>query len=608
MCGIVGYIGLSDAQPILLSGLEKLEYRGYDSAGIAVHNGKKIDIVKSKGRLYELKKKLSSNNLKGNLGIGHTRWATHGIPSDVNSHPHTSNNCKIAVVHNGIIENYLELKKNLSQSIFSSDTDTEVIAHLINKYYVPGKIENLIDAILKVLTKINGSYALAIICEDFPDKLIGVRKDNPLVIGLGENENFIASDITAIVNYTRDVYFLDDEQIALLDSKNVTVFDKNKNVVKKDVFKVDWNVESTQKGGYDFYMLKEIFEQPKIINDFISLNLSDNNFLDKINLSNKQIKKFNRIYIVGCGTAYHAGLIGARLMERLPNVFVRAHMASEFRYSNQIIDEKTLLIAISQSGETADTLAALRIAKKNNARVLSIVNVVGSSIARESDNVIYIAAGPEIAVASTKAFSAQLMAFYVLVCNLYRSLEIISEQQFLQMQEKLRELPSLVNQILSCENEIKDKAQKYLSCKNVFYIGRSLDYFIALEGSLKLKEIAYLYSQAYAAGELKHGPIALIDDTILVIGILTQENIIEKTLSNLKECKSRSGKIFTVTSQIDNKVKNISDDVFVIPKTHEIFEPLLANIVLQLFAYYIANGLGYDIDKPRNLAKSVTVE
>ena len=608
MCGIVGYVGKKPVVDILLDGLEQLEYRGYDSAGIAVHNGKKIDIVKSKGRLYELKKKLSSNNLKGNLGIGHTRWATHGIPSDVNSHPHTSNNCKIAVVHNGIIENYLELKKNLSQSIFSSDTDTEVIAHLINKYYVPGKIENLIDAILKVLTKINGSYALAIICEDFPDKLIGVRKDNPLVIGLGENENFIASDITAIVNYTRDVYFLDDEQIALLDSKNVTVFDKNKNVVKKDVFKVDWNVESTQKGGYDFYMLKEIFEQPKIINDFISLNLSDNNFLDKINLSNKQIKKFNRIYIVGCGTAYHAGLIGARLMERLPNVFVRAHMASEFRYSNQIIDEKTLLIAISQSGETADTLAALRIAKKNNARVLSIVNVVGSSIARESDNVIYIAAGPEIAVASTKAFSAQLMAFYVLVCNLYRSLEIISEQQFLQMQEKLRELPSLVNQILSCENEIKDKAQKYLSCKNVFYIGRSLDYFIALEGSLKLKEIAYLYSQAYAAGELKHGPIALIDDTILVIGILTQENIIEKTLSNLKECKSRSGKIFTVTSQIDNKVKNISDDVFVIPKTHEIFEPLLANIVLQLFAYYIANGLGYDIDKPRNLAKSVTVE
>lgn len=608
MCGIVGYVGLSDAQPILLSGLEKLEYRGYDSAGIAVHNGKKIDIVKSKGRLCELKKKLSSNNLKGNLGIGHTRWATHGIPSDVNSHPHTSNNCKIAVVHNGIIENYFELKKNLSQSIFSSDTDTEVIAHLINKYYVPGKIENLIDAILKVLTKINGSYALAIICEDFPDKLIGVRKDNPLVIGLGENENFIASDITAIVNYTRDVYFLDDEQIALLDSKNVTVFDKNKNVVKKDVFKVDWNVESAQKDGYDFYMLKEIFEQPKIINDFISLNLSDNNFLDKINLSNEQIKKFNRIYIVGCGTAYHAGLIGARLMERLPNVFVRTHMASEFRYSNQIIDEKTLLIAISQSGETADTLAALRIAKKNNARVLSIVNVVGSSIARESDNVIYIAAGPEIAVASTKAFSAQLMAFYVLVCNLYRSLEIISEQQFLQMQEKLRELPSLVNQILSCENEIKNKAQKYLSCKNVFYIGRSLDYFIALEGSLKLKEIAYLYSQAYAAGELKHGPIALIDDTILVIGILTQENIIEKTLSNLKECKSRSGKIFTVTSQIDNKVKNISDDVFVIPKTHEIFEPLLANIVLQLFAYYIASGLGYDIDKPRNLAKSVTVE
>lgn len=608
MCGIVGYIGLSDAQPILLSGLEKLEYRGYDSAGIAVHNGKKIDIVKSKGRLCELKKKLSSNNLKGNLGIGHTRWATHGIPSDVNSHPHTSNNCKIAVVHNGIIENYLELKKNLSQSIFSSDTDTEVIAHLINKYYVPGKIENLIDAILKVLTKINGSYALAIICEDFPDKLIGVRKDNPLVIGLGENENFIASDITAIVNYTRDVYFLDDEQIALLDSKNVTVFDKNKNVVKKDVFKVDWNVESAQKGGYDFYMLKEIFEQPKIINDFISLNLSDNNFLNKINLNNEQIKKFNRIYIVGCGTAYHAGLIGARLMERLPNVFVRTHMASEFRYSNQIIDEKTLLIAISQSGETADTLAALRIAKKNNARVLSIVNVVGSSIARESDNVIYIAAGPEIAVASTKAFSAQLMAFYVLVCNLYRSLEIISEQQFLQMQEKLRELPSLVNQILSCENEIKNKVQKYLSCKNVFYIGRSLDYFIALEGSLKLKEIAYLYSQAYAAGELKHGPIALIDDTILVIGILTQENIIEKTLSNLKECKSRSGKIFTVTSQIDNKVKNISDDVFVIPKTHEIFEPLLANIVLQLFAYYIASGLGYDIDKPRNLAKSVTVE
>ncbi len=608
MCGIVGYVGLSDAQPILLAGLSKLEYRGYDSAGIAVHSGKKIDIVKSKGRLVELEKKLETNNLVGKLGIGHTRWATHGIPSDINSHPHASNDCKIAVVHNGIIENYLQIKNELTQSKFSSDTDTEVVAHLINNYYTQGTMENLIDAIIMAIKKMRGSYALAIICEDYPDKLIAVRKDNPLIIGLGEGENFVASDISAIINHTRQVYFLDDEQIAIIDKDNVKVMDKNKNAVEPKIFSVNWDVDSAEKGGYDFFMLKEIFEQPKIINDFLSMNLSGDDFLAKINLDNGRVKNFNRIYIVGCGTAYHAGLIGARLLEKLPNVFISVQMASEFRYSNQIIDEKTLMIVISQSGETADTLAALRMAKKNGASILAIVNVVGSSIDRESDNVIYIAAGPEISVASTKAFSAQLMAFYLLSLSLYRDLKIMSDDEFDKAKENLYELPALVNQILAREGDVKNVVQKYLSCKNVFYIGRGLDYFIALEGSLKLKEIAYLYSQAYAAGELKHGPIALIDDTILVIGIATQQNVLEKTLSNLKECKARSGKIITIANEMNEGIENISDDVFIIPKTNEIFEPLLANIVLQLFAYYVASGLGYDIDKPRNLAKSVTVE
>ena len=606
MCGIVGYVGLNEAEPILLDGLAKLEYRGYDSAGIAVHNGQKINIVKSKGKLAELQKKLSQNELNGTLGIGHTRWATHGAPSDINSHPHASNNCKIAVVHNGIIENYLSIKEELTESSFASDTDTEVIAHLINKFYTKATIKNLLDAVYAAIDKMCGTYALAIICSDFPDKLIAVKKDNPLVIGIGKNENFIASDITAIINYTRDAYLLNDGEVALIDAENIKIFDKDKTLVTKKIFKIDWDIESAEKGGYDFFMLKEIFEQPKVINDFLSINLYDENFLHKINL--ETLENFDRIYIVGCGTAYHASLIGAHLLSKLPNIFVSAEMASEFRYNEPLIDEKTLLIVISQSGETADTLAALRMAKKNNARVLSIVNVVGSSIARESDNVIYITAGPEISVASTKAFSLQVMALYVLVCNLYKVCKVISTEKFLQLQNELQRIPSLITEILDRENEIKIMAEKYLSCKNVFYIGRGLDYFIAREGSLKLKEIAYLYSQAYAAGELKHGPIALIDDSILIVGVITQKNIIEKTLSNLKECKSRHGKIFIVTTENNSDVKNVADDSFIIPQISQMFAPLLANISLQLFAYYIAKGLGYDIDKPRNLAKSVTVE
>lgn len=544
--------------------------------------------------------------MNGTLGIGHTRWATHGAPSDINSHPHASNNCKIAVVHNGIIENYLSIKEELTESSFASDTDTEVIAHLINKFYTKATIKNLLDAVYAAIDKMCGTYALAIICSDFPDKLIAVKKDNPLVIGIGKNENFIASDITAIINYTRDAYLLNDGEVALIDAENIKIFDKDKTLVTKKIFKIDWDIESAEKGGYDFFMLKEIFEQPKVINDFLSINLYDENFLHKINL--ETLENFDRIYIVGCGTAYHASLIGAHLLSKLPNIFVSAEMASEFRYNEPLIDEKTLLIVISQSGETADTLAALRMAKKNNARVLSIVNVVGSSIARESDNVIYITAGPEISVASTKAFSLQIMALYVLVCNLYKVCKVISTEKFLQLQNELQRIPSLITEILDRENEIKIMAEKYLSCKNVFYIGRGLDYFIAREGSLKLKEIAYLYSQAYAAGELKHGPIALIDDSILIVGVITQKNIVEKTLSNLKECKSRHGKIFIVTTENNSDIKNVADDSFIIPQINQMFAPILANISLQLFAYYIAKGLGYDIDKPRNLAKSVTVE
>lgn len=611
MCGIVGYVGKGDAVPVLMNGLSKLEYRGYDSAGVAVYDeeSKNVNICKTKGRIQNLQDKLYLTPLKGKLGIGHTRWATHGEPSDINAHPHSGGKEKIAVVHNGIIENYMALKEELMDKgyKFLSETDTEIVAQLIDYYY--SKDSNLMSAVFKVIERIEGSYALGIICSDFPDRIIAVRKDSPLVIGLGEEENFIASDMPAILNYTRNVYLVEDNEVALITKDNVRIFDNNGSEVKKDVFKVDWDIEAAEKSGYDHFMLKEIYEQPKVVKDNIASRLLDDGIsLDKVKLDKEDISKIDRIYVVACGTAYYAGLVGRYLIERVVRRPVSAEVASEFRYKEPIIDEKTLVIVVSQSGETADTLAAMRLAQKAGARTLAVVNVVGSSIAREADDVIYTLAGPEIAVASTKAFTAQVVVMSLLALKLALELEKISIENYRQIKMEMEKLPSLVNKILNKEPVIKRFMHKYIGSKNVFYIGRGLDYIVSMEGSLKLKEIAYLHSEPYAAGELKHGPISLIEESTLVVGVVTQEELFEKSVSNMRECKSRGAKVLAVAMDGNSEIRKYADDVFFIPRTHWMLTPILANIPQQIFAYHMALGLGNDVDKPRNLAKSVTVE
>ncbi len=609
MCGVVGYIGKNNAVPVLINGLSKLEYRGYDSAGIAVYNDNKINICKTKGRIQNLQEKLYMNPLKGRAGIGHTRWATHGVPSDRNAHPHFSDDSKIAVVHNGIIENYMSLKEELEQKgyKFVSETDTETVAHLIDYYYKDGM--DILDAVFEVINRIEGSYALGIICRDFPEQIIAARKDSPLVVGIGEGENFIASDMPAILNYTRNVYLIDDNEVALLTADSIKIFDSEKNEVKKEVFKVDWDIEAAEKSGYEHFMLKEIHEQPKVVRDNLIPRLSDEGInLDGISLGRDELEKINRIYIVACGTAYYAGLVGKYLIERVVRIPVNSEVASEFRYKDPLIDEKTLLIVVSQSGETADTLAAMRLAKEKGARVLGIVNAVGSSIAREADDVLYTLAGPEIAVASTKAFTAQVVSMYLITCHIALELGKMDKDTFIKIKEGMEELPSLVNAILTKEPVLKRFMHKYIGSKNVFYIGRGLDYVVSMEGSLKLKEIAYLHSEPYAAGELKHGPIALIEESTLVVGVVTQEELFEKTVSNIRECKARGAKVLAIAMEGNSEIKKYADDVFYIPRTHWMLTPLLANVPQQLFAYYMALGLGNDVDKPRNLAKSVTVE
>lgn len=611
MCGIVGYIGRNNCVPFLMDGLSKLEYRGYDSAGIAVHDGKSLLVEKSKGMLVNLKEKLDFDTTRGTLGIGHTRWATHGAPSQLNSHPHTSINYGIAVVHNGIIENYMKLKDELIEKgyTFVSDTDTETAAHLIDYYIKAGA--SLIDAVFKTLERIEGSYALGVISVDHPDELIAARKDSPLVIGLGEDENFIASDIPAILSNTRDIYFLDDMEVAVLSAKDVKIYDKERNEVKKEIFKVNWDVEAAEKGGFDHFMLKEIFEQPKVIKDTLFPRLKDDAqglLPDTVTITDKELKNIRQIYIVACGTAYYAGLVGKYLLERIGRIPVNAMVASEFRYNSPIIDEGTLVIIISQSGETADSLAALRLAKNKNARVMSFVNVVGSSIARESDDVFYTLAGPEIAVASTKAYSSQVACMYLLTLHMALILSKITQSEYLALKKDLMELPLLVNNILQRAHHIEYFTKKYLNAKNVFYIGRGLDYITAMEGSLKLKEIAYVHSEPYAAGELKHGPIALIEESTLIIGVATQESLFEKTASNIKECKARGARVLAIALEGNQEIEKYVDDVFYIPHTHWMFTPVLANIPQQLFAYHMSLGLGNNVDKPRNLAKSVTVE
>ncbi|MCI8804844.1 MAG: glutamine--fructose-6-phosphate transaminase (isomerizing) [Clostridiales bacterium] len=611
MCGVVGYIGKNDAVPVLINGLSKLEYRGYDSAGVAVYDSKqdKINICKTKGRIQNLQDKLYMSPLNGKVGIGHTRWATHGVPSDRNAHPHFSDDSKIAVVHNGIIENYMSLKEELEEKgyKFASETDTETVAHLIDYYYKSGM--DILDAVFEVLDRIEGSYALGILCKDFPDQLIATRKDSPLVVGLGEGENFIASDMPAILNYTRDVYLIDDNQVAVLTADSVKILDLDKNEVKKDIFKVDWDIEAAEKSGYDHFMLKEIHEQPKVVRDNLNSRLKESGVeLDSIKLGKEELKNINRIYIVACGTAYYAGLIGKYLIERVVRIPVNSEVASEFRYKDPLIDDKTLMIVVSQSGETADTIAAMRLAKEKGARTLGIVNAVGSSIARESDDVLYTLAGPEIAVASTKAFTAQVVSMYLITCHIALELGKMSLEEFIKIKDCMEELPSLVNSILTKEPALKRFMHKYIGSKNVFYIGRGLDYVVSQEGSLKLKEIAYLHSEPYAAGELKHGPIALIEESTLVIGIVTQEELFDKTVSNIRECKARGAKVLAIAMDGNKEISKYADDVFYIPRTYWMLTPLLANIPQQLFAYYMALGLGNDVDKPRNLAKSVTVE
>ena len=608
MCGIVGYIGDDKATPILLNGLEKLEYRGYDSAGVAVYQNHSVEVVKSKGRLKNLCDILTSDNhMTGTLGIGHTRWATHGEPSDINSHPHCSENGSFAVVHNGIIENYLYLRDYLMNKgkRFASETDTEEVAQLL-EYYYNG---NILDTIIKVLSKIEGAYALGIICKDDPDTLYAVRKDSPLIIGLGKGENFIASDIPAIIDKTRDIYRLNDNEIAVIKRDNVTVYNEAKEIITKNKIHIDWDITAAEKEGYEHFMLKEIMEQPKAVHNTISPRLVDGKIvLDELKLTKEDLQKLKKIVIVACGSAYHVGVVAKYAIEKTVRIPVEIDIASEFRYRDPIIDENVLVLVISQSGETADTLAALREAKKLGARVLSIVNVVGSSIANESDDVLYTWAGPEISVATTKAYSTQLCVVYLLVLYMADLLGTISKQEYQNYVADLEALPSLIEKTISDTKQIQAVAAKYYQCENIFFIGRNIDYALSLEGSLKLKEISYIHSEAYAAGELKHGSISLIEDGTLVVSLATYEALFDKMMSNIKEVKARGATVLSLTTEDKTIIESETDEVFYIPNINSMMAPSLAVLPLQLFAYYVADNRGCDIDKPRNLAKSVTVE
>lgn len=609
MCGIVGYIGKSEATPILLKGLEKLEYRGYDSAGVAVYTGKELKVVKEKGRLKNLDSLVSGGEkLHGSVGIGHTRWATHGKPSNINSHPHQSTSGKIAVVHNGIIENYLYLKKDLIKAgkKFVSETDTEVVAQLI-EYYYNG---DLLDAVIKTISKLEGSYALAIICEDNPNELIAVRKDNPLIVGFGKNENYIASDIPAILSKTRDIWRLEDKEIAVLTKDNVTLYNTNKEIINKEITHIDWDISSAEKQGYDHFMLKEIMEQGSAVRKTITPRIKNNKIvLDDISLTKEDLEKISKICIIACGSAYHVGCVAKYVLEKTLKKPVEVDLASEFRYREPIIDNSVLLIAISQSGETADTLAALREGNKLGARTLSIVNVVGSSIANDSDDVIYTWAGPEIAVATTKAYSTQLSVIYLLALYMGEKLGTISENEYISYIKELEAIPDKIEETLKSIDTIKEFASKYYKSNDVFFIGRNFDYAVSLEGSLKLKEISYIPSEAYAAGELKHGTISLIEDDTLVVTVATHPGLFDKLVSNIKEVKARGACVLAITTE-DHKdaISQVADNSIFIPKTCNMMLPSLSVIPLQLFSYYVALNRKCDIDKPRNLAKSVTVE
>lgn len=609
MCGIVGYVGEKQAADFLLDGLTKLEYRGYDSAGIAVYDGQKINVEKSVGRLSALKDKLKGRMLQGTVGIGHTRWATHGRPSDVNAHPHTDCTGKFVIVHNGIIENFMPLKEELIAKghKFVSETDTEVVAHLLEDVYDG----DFLKSVNKVLDRIEGSYSLVFMCQDHPDTLICTKKDNPLVIGLGDGENFIASDIPAIISHTRRTYIMNDGEIAVVKKDGVWITDRKGNPITKKVFVVNWNAEAAEKGGYKHFMLKEIHEQPKAVRNTVSPRINKENtavVLDELKWTKEYINSFNKIYIVACGTAYHAGLVGKYYIEKLARIPVEIDIASEFRYRDPIIDTHTMTIVLSQSGETSDTLAALKESKRLGAKTLAVTNVVGSSIAREADQVLYTWAGPEIAVASTKAYTTQLVTMFLLAMYMSALRGTVTPERTHELLTKLRALPDQIGRTLEDVEPIKTFAKKYAFNNDVFYIGRSLDYFVSLEGALKLKEISYIHAEAYAAGELKHGTLALIETGVPVIALATQKSVYEKTLSNIKEVKARDAVIIGIAAEDDHELEKYVDHVIKVPVTDELLIPLLTVVPLQLLAYYAAITRGCDVDKPRNLAKSVTVE
>lgn len=608
MCGIVGYIGSDQAAPILLQGLEKLEYRGYDSAGVAVFSEDGLKVVKAKGRLRVLNDLIDGGKtLPGTLGIGHTRWATHGAPSDINSHPQTSEGGRFAVVHNGIIENYLYLKNHLIRRgvQFVSETDTEVVAQML-EYYDHGDI---LETISKVISKVEGSYALGIICADYPDRIFAVRKDSPLIIGVGQGESFIASDIPAILSKTRDIYRLKDGEIATLQREQIEFFNVDCEPVEKETEHIEWDIEAAEKGGFEHFMMKEICEQPKAVRDTIMPRIRNGRVvLDDITLSPEQLQRFTKICIVACGTAYHVGVVAKYAFEELLRIPVEVDVASEFRYRTPIIGENTLMIIISQSGETADTLAALREAKRAGCRVLSIVNVVGSTIANESDDVLYTWAGPEISVASTKAYSTQLAVIYLLALYIGEQLGCLSAEQIDTYIAELERIPDQIETMLAHKENIQFFASKYFNAGDMYFIGRNVDYAASLEASLKLKEISYIHSEAYAAGELKHGPISLIEDGTLVIALATDSRLFDKMMSNIKEVKARGAAVLGLATEDKTEIESQTDMVFYIPKTSTFMLPSLSVIPMQLFAYYVASMKGCDIDKPRNLAKSVTVE
>ncbi|MGM9631778.1 MAG: glutamine--fructose-6-phosphate transaminase (isomerizing) [Eubacteriales bacterium] len=608
MCGIVGYTGKREASPILLDGLAKLEYRGYDSAGIAIVNKNEISVCKSTGRIANLRSKADGGQaLAGSTGIGHTRWATHGAPTDINAHPHLSNDGKFAVVHNGIIENYVALRDELISKgfVFKSETDTEVIVHLIDMYF-DGDLK---DAFLKTVARLHGSWALGVISNEDESRVFVARENSPLIIGIGEGENYFASDITALIHHTRNVIYLDDGDFAEITPESVSIFDKGGNALEKEIRRVSWDIHSAEKGGYEHFMLKEIMEQPRAVRETVMSRIEDGEIVfDGFDMSDEQLKKINKIMITACGSACYAGRAAKYAFEQLCSIPVEIEIASELRYSDPLIDEHTLLIVISQSGETADTIAAMKECKRRGAQTLAIVNVVGSTIANIADHVLYTWAGPEIAVATTKGYTTQLSLLYLLALHFGRKLGKVSSERYQELLEEIKNLPNLLHETLDMNSMLETLAEKYCNCRSMFFIGRNSDYAIALEGALKMKELSYIHAEAYPAGELKHGSIALIDDEQVVVALLCNEKIKDKTMSNVVEIKARGASVVALAFADDESVAKHADDVIRIPRADGLIAPLLEVIPLQLFAYYTANEKGCDIDKPKNLAKSVTVE